>query len=342
MSDADHRNVAMVQQGVSLEKTLNTDDFAVPTIVFSIRAPPDGRTTVRVRDPIPESVEGGDVGFHPNHGGEFWTYEGDHVAFSREFEPGEEYTTVYGIVGADSDHHEWLSAEPTVDLLDGVEASGEDAGSTDDQSTDGDGSADAKPNVLVQLAMALEEGDDDDLRRVRSALFDGEAPPVARIDELRREVDGLAERTRRVEARSEADDRLDDLAAEVASLGERLADLEDRSGPPLVDAGDDVDLDAVRSSVAEVREEVAEVASTVSQAKTGMERNARDIDDIGGELAELTSTVETVLVDPDSPAADDDSLADVVDSIEEIREDLESALAFQERLESTLLPYQTR
>lgn len=330
MSDADHRNVALVQQGVTLEKSLNTEDFAVPTVVFTIRGPPEARTTVRVRDPVPEPIESSDIGFHPNHGGEFWTFEGDHVVFSREFEPGEEYTTVYGIIGADGEDRDVLSAEPSVEVSGRGGASPSAAAASGDAQPTDESPDRPSSKVLVQLAEELEGGTAPELRRIREALFEGEAADASRLDELRREVDDLAARTASIEAES-----LDGLEATLASVEERLAELEERVDEPR----DGFDADGFTPSDEADR---TDLERELEQVTTGMERNARDIDDIGAEVTELATTVESVLAERNATIEDEDLPADLEASIAAIEDDLDTVRGFQERLTTTLLECRSR
>ena len=163
MSEADQLQAEVIADGVEVRKTLNVEDFSVPSLVFTILGPPDEAALIRVRDPIPDDVGAGNIGFHPKHGGQFWTFDGNAVTFSRRFEPGEEYTTVYGIVGVEPSTAEWLSAEPSVDrsrIADGWQPNGET--SAGDDVLGEEGQADG---LLERLANELAAGESSEVAR---------------------------------------------------------------------------------------------------------------------------------------------------------------------------------
>lgn len=316
MTDAnqDHQGIAVVQGDVELEKAVDADGFGVPSLVFTVHAPADERVAIRIRDPVPEAVDAGDIGFHPNHGGEFWTYDGDAVVFEREFEPGETYTTVYGIAGADAASDDWLLDEPSVEA---TNADGDDA-QADDAPTIAD-VADADPGD----AAGDEQADE------------------GRLDRLRNDVDSLTATVESLEARvggrgGSGTIDAESVAADVEAIRDRLADLEDEIGSSRVRASSvSAEVDELRGTVESIREETDELAADVRETADGVQRNARDIDDIGGEVAELAATVDA-LASEVRPAEDDDRMAALEDDVEAMREDVEAVIAFQERLAASL------
>lgn len=120
MSNADPAEVSMVvsRDGVTVEKSFEPDDFPVPAIAFVIRSERDESVSVRLTDEVPEQVDAEDIGFHPKYGAEFWSVEGEIIVFDREFEAGEEYTTVYGLRASQTDDVESYLGEPTIDDVD--------------------------------------------------------------------------------------------------------------------------------------------------------------------------------------------------------------------------------
>ena len=120
MSSADPAEVSMVvsRDGVTVEKSFEPDDFPVPAIAFVIRAERDEAVTVRISDEVPEQVAAEDIGFHPKYGAEFWSVDEGNIVFEREFESGEEYTTVYGLRASQTDDVESYMSEPTLEDVD--------------------------------------------------------------------------------------------------------------------------------------------------------------------------------------------------------------------------------
>lgn len=310
-ADQDHQGVAVVRGEVELHKEVDEDGFGVPSLVFTVQTPADERVTVRIRDPVPEEIDGGDIGFHPNHGGEFWTYEGDAVVFERGFEPDETYTTVYGVAGADPATDDWLLAEPSVEV--------EDAEGTE-ASTAGDG-----PTVadLAETRPAESAGVDD-----------------GRLDRLRRDVDSLTATVESLEARlGEGEPPALDaeaVAADVEAIEERLADLEGAVDSSRVRTSSvSAEVEEIHDAVGEIREETEDLAADLRETADGVRRNSRDIDDVGAEVAELATTVDALAAET-SRAEDEDRISALEDDLEAMREDVESVLAFQERLAASL------
>ena len=92
-----------VSAEVSVTKRLELEEFADPVIAFDIESRRDGSAAVTVVDSIPERVSPRDLRFHPEYGSEYWVIDDGELVFEREFDPGEEYVTVYRLCGAKDD-----------------------------------------------------------------------------------------------------------------------------------------------------------------------------------------------------------------------------------------------
>ncbi|MCG1002828.1 MULTISPECIES: hypothetical protein [Halobacterium] len=103
--------------GVTVSKFFNAEDFPVPAVAFDVDSSRDDAVTLRIVDEIPDEFGIDQIGFHPEYGSEHWTASGDGVVrFEREIEPGESFTTVYGVrMEEGQDETPFLSA-PTVEL----------------------------------------------------------------------------------------------------------------------------------------------------------------------------------------------------------------------------------
>lgn len=149
----DPGTVVVEQGGVVVEKSFEPDAFPVPAIAFAIRSDRDEPTVVRLVDRIPDDVATEDVGFHPKYGADFWAVADEHIVFEREFDPGEAYTTVYGLRASDTERIERFLTEP--ELAAERQASREPTGDgepTEVDSPDGeaDTTAPAAPGVRVE------------------------------------------------------------------------------------------------------------------------------------------------------------------------------------------------
>jgi peptidoglycan hydrolase CwlO-like protein len=166
MSNADPAEVSMVvsRDGVTVEKSFEPDDFPVPAIAFVIRADREETVSVRLSDEVPDAVDAEDIGFHPKYGAEFWSVEEGDIVFEREFEAGEEYTTVYGLRASQTDDVESYMSEPTIESVDPPL---EDAGQVvrdvigDDGESDGPSSNDIEAAIAAADADGSDEPDDE-------------------------------------------------------------------------------------------------------------------------------------------------------------------------------------
>jgi len=118
MGTAESEVITVERDGVSIEKTYEPDEFPVPAIAFTVRSGRDEPVSVRFVDVLPDEVEPGDVGFHPDFGEELWSVEDGHIVFEREFDPDEEYTTVYAVRDSDIDTVGRFLVEPEIHGVD--------------------------------------------------------------------------------------------------------------------------------------------------------------------------------------------------------------------------------
>ena len=117
MSDSDTDERTITEDGITLTKSYETEEFPVPTVDFRLRSERDDEATVRLVDTIPEGVPAADLGFHPDYGGDDWTVEGDSAIFEHRLAADEEYRTVYGVRTDDHDPERFMT-DPTVEIGD--------------------------------------------------------------------------------------------------------------------------------------------------------------------------------------------------------------------------------
>lgn len=115
MSDTESDDPVVVSEnGVTVEKSFEPADFSVPAIAYTVRSEREEPVSVRLVDDVPDDVDPDDVGFHPNHGAEYWGIEGEDIALERSLDPGEEFVTVYGVRGEDAAGVERFLTRPTI------------------------------------------------------------------------------------------------------------------------------------------------------------------------------------------------------------------------------------
>jgi hypothetical protein len=118
MSDADPEAVTVSADGITVRKTVDTEQFQTLAVVVELASERDDLARVQLVDHVPPAVPMEDVGFHPEYGSEHWSVEGEAVAFERDFEPGETYTTIYGIRDYPTAEVDALLGEPQLGLVD--------------------------------------------------------------------------------------------------------------------------------------------------------------------------------------------------------------------------------
>jgi len=357
MSSADPEEVSVEirREGVTVEKSFEPDDFPVPAIAFVIRSERDVPVDVTLVDTVPEDIQAEDIGFHPKYGAEHWRNEGDELIFERTFEPGEEYTTVYGLRARDTDDVGRFLGDPELAGIDppkessevvrdviGAGGEGVEAGTSDDDleaaiaaadvesdpesPTGGPGTkpaagdADVGPTSPGSVASALAEG-------IRSGqVSDGDL-------EVLREALGAGEASS-----NSLEVRIEHLQSEVAELqaySDALGEFIDENG----DARTLVrelreSIESVRADVAEVESEIDSVSGEVSEAtdRVGglgedvariddeVDRIGTDVEAVGSEVADVETSLSSV---EERVEELDTSLADVDEELSSLRETME-------------------
>lgn len=366
MSRAESEAVIAEAGGVSVEKRYEPDEFPVPAIAFTVTSTRDDPITVRMVDSLPDEVDPAHIGFHPDHGGEYWSVDESSVVFKRPFDPNEEYVTVYGLRHIYVDTASQFLVEPEIEVLDPAsDILGEDsgqhvrdiiAGESDsvqglDTSSGGQAGTPSVENVAESLADEIRSGavDDETLEVLRSHLqIESESPQRrqsqqrsgsgnesstnARIRRLQADVSDLRAYTDALEGfldeNGEAQEILSDFREELDSLSPRVNSLETQI--------DEVD---------------AELSSAVDDFSTDINSISTDIDSIESDLSSLTEhtdslsdDIETVESDVDSVSSDLSRLQSRVrrldnntateEDVEQIRSELDSLADFRERMQS--------
>lgn len=120
--DGTNKETTIVSEEVSVTKRLELEEFDDPVIAFDIESRRSDPATVTVVDAIPEDVSPRDLRFHPEYGSEHWVIDEGELVFEREFDPDEEYITVYRLQAKEEVVDDF--EDPTVETESSVEASG--------------------------------------------------------------------------------------------------------------------------------------------------------------------------------------------------------------------------
>ena len=329
MADADLSEImTTTSDGVTVEKSFEPDDFPVPAIAFDIRSDRDERVRVRFAETVPDHVAPENVGFHPKYGAEFWDVDEGDVVFERDFAPGEEYTTVYGLRGDGSDVPEAFLGEPRIDAVisspdgvaepdvpDGVpsEAQGEGIDSGDDVAdADIPTVSEGTPDASIET-VAVDAG--DDLDRTGDAS-DGGRPPErptptegdGSLDALVAEIEDADPGDPRIVTLREAlgtEPAGPAVEARIRHLQSTVSDLEayiDALEAFIEENGDGQRL------LEEVNEQYEETAERLDELETAVETATESVDALDSRLEagleEVRSDVASVESETESLSAD--------------------------------------
>jgi len=378
MSNADSEEVSVVVErgGITVEKSFEPDDFPVPAIAFVIHSDREEATDVRIVDDVPDDVPAQDIGFHPKYGADFWRVEDEQIVFEREFEAGEEYTTVYGLRAKDTDDIERFLTEPAIEGVEGEESVSDIIGDEDEaeeaEAEADEEAADEEPDTSIDLDDPLdadtEEAEEDtdeedtDTPSPAEASADDLESAIANVDEAEAEEtageseaavdESTAAQAEHGNGTAEAvavDDVAATLAAEIRAgdvaeedletLNEALGpDIEAMSGEAELPGHVEAKLDKLQSDIDEVVAYTGALEEFLDDAGTADDLLAmrERFDDVEGSLERLEGTVSAV--ESDVTAVDDrvDSIDDRVDSMAETTESLDGRISTIENDLATL------
>jgi peptidoglycan hydrolase CwlO-like protein len=335
MSSADPEEVSVEirREGVSVEKSFEPDDFPVPAIAFVIRSERDVPVDVALVDTVPEDIQAEDIGFHPKYGAEYWRNEGEELIFERTFEPGEEYTTVYGLRARDTEDIGRFLGEPEAEVDPPKDSSevvrdviNEDSGGSDPgASADDLEAAIAAADVNEPTSRSEPRPEDQPAEPSEPASVPSESVAAALAESIRsgRVSDADLEVLRdalggEVESSNSVEVRIDHLQSEIADLkaySDALEGFIDENGEArtLVRELQET-VEGVRADVEQVETEVESVSGEVSAATERVGELDEDVSRIDGEVGEVRTDVEDV----------ESSLASVEERVEGIDEETTS------------------
>lgn len=356
MSNADSEElVTAASDGVSVEKSFEPDDFPVPAIAFVLRSDRSETVTVRLVDTVPSRVPPEDIGFHPKYGAEFWDVEGDTIVFEREFEPNEEYTTVYGLRGGDANDAEDFMSEPTIESVDPPLDDGDSGDVVRDVigESGGESSEDDIASAIDGIEADSDIDPEENGSRPASAAHDESDAGASASEDL--DVDAGADADDQVETSVDLSDAGAIAADEslVAALAAEIREAEhdDEDLRTLRDAMDvDLASASVEARIEHLQSEVSDLAAYTEALEEFLDEEGtaeQVIDDLRSEFEATTERLEEVEATAESAAETAESVDDELDEVwsavddaasdaEDVSEDVESLRADLESLEADL------
>jgi hypothetical protein len=315
MSNADSEEVSVVVErgGISVEKSFEPDDFPVPAIAFVIHADRDETTDIRIVDQVPDDVPAQDIGFHPKYGADFWTVEDDEIVFEREFETGEEYTTVYGLRAKDTDDVQRFLTEPAIEGVEGEETVGDIIGDEPESDADGASENGEEEDEPADTSIELDDPTGVDLGTDDEAADEDEAEP------------------------DPAEASADDLESAIADVDGTEAEAEESevdeesAAPGPAEPADDDPTAAVRTATDGVAAHDAGGAVTPEDLAAALAAEVR-----AGEVADEDLDTLRDALGVDAGASGEGVPGHVEAKLDKLQGDVDEALAYAGALESFL------
>lgn len=364
MTTLEEASIVVERDGVTVHKSFEDEDFPVPAIAFEVVADRDDAVDVTIIDVVPPDVPAENIGFHPEYGAEFWSIQGSDIVFERRFEPGEEYTTVYGIRPEEVDDVESHLEDPvletspagslagtsdvggvdgdiTVEPLDldegpvGPEVSepteNDDYPEPGDHESEGQGTDPTAPPKGPDIDLATDvplEGptDPDD---GGSAVADEGSLAGALAAEIR-SGDVPDDEVRALRAAlfdAEPDEAADSTEARIAHLQSAVSDL--RAYTDALEAFVD-DNGGATAAIGDLRDSVTDLEDAVETVEERTEDNADLTHQVGTDVDELDEEVQAVYEEVDDLHVDVEELED---DLETVRSEMGASEEVEGRLE---------
>jgi peptidoglycan hydrolase CwlO-like protein len=324
MDDTDQRTVSA--DGITVKKHIDTDRFKTPAVVLDIVSTADRSATVTLTEPIPEAFAIEDIGFHPDFGGEQWSIAGREITFQRETDPGEEYTTVYGVRGVAPD-------EIDVFLDTGMSVATDYAGDPEEPADEAEVEAEPVEELIAEdddeVVRDVIAGDRDSLPEMGDEPAATEGDHEEATDEAA-EADAANDRT--AEASSDEDhgeaktDDGDDTAAETtppkdAAVAGRAAPEGSRTLPGSV--AEALAAEVRDGTIAEENERVLQEAFGDPSEEPSGSVDAR-IEQLQTQVADLAAYTDELERFLDEHGGGDSALSDVEEGLAEVTENVDA------------------
>lgn len=313
MSNADPAEVSVVveRDGVTVEKSFEPDDFPVPAIAFVIRSEREVAVNVRLADTVPDDIEAEDIGFHPKYGADFWDNADGKLVFEREFEAGEEYTTVYGLRAQDTEAVERFLGEPELEEVSpGLDEEPEDAGEVVSNVMNEVDTEASDDDLEAAIAAAdVKEGGGDDLEAAIAAAEERDTSTEASTSGESGDTETVVR-----EVTTEVEDVTGTLAEEI-----RAGSVSDGDLDTLRDAlGVDDESGSVEARINHLQSEMSDLQAYTAALEEFLDENG-EAQTLLAELQEMVSELEGELR---SLRSDVDEVAEATDSIAEMESEL--------------------
>lgn len=321
--------------GVRLKKTLNDDEYELPSIEYIIKSEREETVSVTIRDPIPDGISAENIGFHRDYGKDCWEIDGGDLVFRCSLEPDEEFKTVYAFrAGSVEVSGELLVSPESIDIEPSLSSAPEPneitrsssnspyPASDQPQSSESDEESNAGGVDLGEMSdvEAIDVGTSNDslVDKLAEEIQNDEPSPEsleilqdhvvpeststgsagARLSQLQEDVSNLRAYTTALEEFLDEEGSAQEI---MESIEERMDEVE-------------AEIHSLQSTIPELEADIESVTSNLKQLDGSVERMSSELDELGDDIGTIEEDVDSI----------DKRIPDY--SIEERFTDLESEL----------------
>lgn len=315
MTESEDNEVSITKDDISVQKTVDQDQFDALAFIFTITSERDEPVPIRLLDRVPDTSSLDNIGFHPEYYADQWTIEEDHIVFAHELPPGGEFTTLYG-VRDDTAHPDELT-EPTLEIDVHPTSSPDHDSETDptdreylsgslDTTSDKHSPQDTStPTATSTPSISLDDAPDEESKTPRPALS----------EDLHTDTIVQAVLTALTEAEDADDTRTkfkNALDIQTGSMDARIEHLQRQV----------LDLNAYTSSL----EEFLDESGTANQIQTDLDELNETLTSVQTRIASNAENLATLESDFADLREDLDDIQTTIDEFETFRDQLIAAI----------------
>lgn len=334
--------VVVTSDDVTIEQIVGIHHDDVAKVEFKISSEADGPVRVELIDELPEAVRADAIGFHPEYHDECWQLVDDRtVAFESEIATGEPLETLYGVRIDSRDELALLTDEPTVETAPLAEDDTVDADEEVETTTGASSNSSSGPNEPTDAQQGQSDGGS-----VPESVTSSDRLIDALVAELRQ--DELDDEQQVALVRNLGFDPPNSIGVRLRHIQETIDDLvvyrdaleefidENGSAEAIIEKFE-AEIEDVRCQLESVENQL----DRISELEAQVEASADEISAVNESVTTLREDHTDRMVDLDDRQDELESKLDasrehVLETVEELRDDLEQEREWRENLREAL------